>query len=159
MNEGVIIERLEKRKSLECVFCHYALPNIASVVKYDYCFNGMNHTNISNYIYNRNNDRRQNRITDEEASEASENFIIIEYINCPQCQKNFYNCLSPIFRISYSYLSTKQRENISGIHSKTNSSGLRRSLLDCRIKPQSLGDTVKKMLTGNDQRLFRNYKK
>lgn len=95
MNEGVIIERLEKRESLECVFCHYALPNIASVVKYDYCFNGMNHTKISNYIYNRNNDRRQNRITDEEASEASENFIIIEYINCPQCQKTSITAYRP----------------------------------------------------------------
>lgn len=95
MNEGVFIEKLEERKAFECVFCHHVLPNIPSIVKYDYCYNGLSKANVDNFIYNRNNERKCEHLLDDEASEAPENFIIIEYINCPQCEKTSITAYRP----------------------------------------------------------------
>ena len=96
MNESDFIEVLAQRKSHECVFCHHILPNIDSIVKYDYCYKGMGPAFITNYLNHRNTERERNSLIDEGASEADVNFLIIEYITCPQCQKTSITAYRPI---------------------------------------------------------------
>lgn len=83
MTECELLEKLIKRKSLECVFCHHFLPNITSIVNHDYCLNGMSQSDILQYIEIQN------------TGDANENFIVLEYITCPQCQKTSITAYRP----------------------------------------------------------------
>ncbi len=83
MTEDDLFKKLVSRKSFECVFCHHFLPNIDSIAKRDYCLNGMSQDGVSLYI------------EEQDTSEANENFIVLEYITCPQCQKTSITAYRP----------------------------------------------------------------